>query len=778
MKRILSVIITLVLTVSVLLFTAAPAFAGTSMYTTDTDFGPPAVSYNVGTVGTGVPAYLQLDDTITPYDVIWVACSARGTVVRIDVNTGAILGEYLTAPEGRALNPSRTTVDVDGNVWVTNRDEGGLIDGVPHGSVTKIGLVVGGARCDADGTPNPTGDYLKPPFIYSTAVDRDEDGLIKTSRGLGDIRDWTDSSDGLGSTDGESHVAQVQDADDECILIYQRLPNATGARHVSVDADNNVWVGGYIMKGFHKLDQHTGEILASFTPPVGGYGGLMDKNGVLWSADISNSALLRYDVSTSTGMSIPVSLSYGLGIDTNGYIWNAMWTNNAIVKVSPAGVIVAGFPKPTGGASNDRGVAVTPADNNVWVANSGGQDVSRLDNDGNILNVINLGADGVTPTGVAVDANGKVWATCLSSNTAKRIDPGTNLVDLTVDLGAGAGPYNYSDMTGSTLIAPPNNGAWTVVNDSGIPGAKWTTISWTADEPGDSSIRAFVASSDDGVNYGTPQEVSNGQDMQTLPTPVDGQWLKIAINFSRSSTDDNADGINDSPILYDLSVAHNQPPVADAGDDQTLEQTSYDGAEVTLDGSGSTDDGFIEPLTYTWTWDGYSAEGVNPTIVLPLGMTTVTLTVFDGQFSDEDTVDITVQDTTDPNVWCVEAVNPAGEKVPPAGSSTQPGTNPKGGNNPDGFYQLFAEDICDPAPQIWVGTVDNPRLFGPFESGIIVKVTEAKGAPPSCKKIGSTKGEADAVTWHITLPSDAVVTAVDKGGNSASCTCLVPPPPK
>ena len=93
----------------------------------------------------------------------------------------------------------------------------------------------------------------------------------------------------------------------------------------------------------------------------------------------------------------------------------------------------------------------------------------------------------------------------------------------------------------------------------------------------------------------------------------------------------------------------NQPPVADAGADQTVEQYSYAGASVTLDGSGSSDpDG--DPLTYTWTWDSSSASGVNPTVTLPLGTTTVTLTVSDGQLSDTDTVDITVQSAESPAV--------------------------------------------------------------------------------------------------------------------------------
>jgi hypothetical protein len=73
----------------------------------------------------------------------------------------------------------------------------------------------------------------------------------------------------------------------------------------------------------------------------------------------------------------------------------------------------------------------------------------------------------------------------------------------------------------------------------------------------------------------------------------------------------------------------NRPPVADAGPDQTVESTSPSGADITLDGSSSFDlDG--DALTYLWTWNASSATGVNPTIFLLLGTTTVTLQVDDG----------------------------------------------------------------------------------------------------------------------------------------------------
>lgn len=136
------------------------------------------------------------------------------------------------------------------------------------------------------------------------------------------------------------------------------------------------------------------------------------------------------------------------------------------------------------------------------------------------------------------------------------------------------------------------------------------------------------------------------------------------------------------------------------------------------------------------------------------------------------------RDTTPPQVSCVETTNPHGLKVPPAGSTTLPGS--KGGQNEDGFYLVRAVDAVDPDPQIFVqGTSGNPTPpFGPYSSGTKLKITEAPGATPSSKPMGSSTGQAGAIAAHITLDSDAVVTAVDFSGNAASVTCFVPPPPK
>ena len=95
----------------------------------------------------------------------------------------------------------------------------------------------------------------------------------------------------------------------------------------------------------------------------------------------------------------------------------------------------------------------------------------------------------------------------------------------------------------------------------------------------------------------------------------------------------------------------NQPPVADAGPDETVECTDAERTAVLLDGSGSYDpDG--DPLDYEWTFeDGGRVLGEQPTVLLPLGTYAVTLTVDDGYGgTDDDDVVKSVEDTAPPEI--------------------------------------------------------------------------------------------------------------------------------
>ena len=119
---------------------------------------------------------------------------------------------------------------------------------------------------------------------------------------------------------------------------------------------------------------------------------------------------------------------------------------------------------------------------------------------------------------------------------------------------------------------------------------------------------------------------------------------------------------------------------------------------------------------------------------------------------------------------CVEYVNPHGQTIPPAGQ-TSPGTNPKSGQNPDGFYQIGSSNGTD----VYVIDTATGTKFGPYPTGTVIKYTEANGAEPKVLSIGSTNGQAGAVTVHIFGQGDAGIQSVNGG---ALTICYVPPPPK
>lgn len=123
------------------------------------------------------------------------------------------------------------------------------------------------------------------------------------------------------------------------------------------------------------------------------------------------------------------------------------------------------------------------------------------------------------------------------------------------------------------------------------------------------------------------------------------------------------DGLIDEVRIYDVALSEgeirelalipipgppiNQPPLADAGFDQTIASLASGTAPVILDGSGSSDpDG--DDLTYLWMWvvDGstYIATGVNPIIALPIGQHTIELIVNDGiEDSEPDTTTVEIE---------------------------------------------------------------------------------------------------------------------------------------
>lgn len=96
-----------------------------------------------------------------------------------------------------------------------------------------------------------------------------------------------------------------------------------------------------------------------------------------------------------------------------------------------------------------------------------------------------------------------------------------------------------------------------------------------------------------------------------------------------------------------VSVTVNTKPVAEAGPAQDVYLTGSESCQVKLDGSKSYDPeaGKGQTLTYTWTCataNPTSVSGPTPSLTLPAGVHTVTLTVSDGIEESQDSVQITV----------------------------------------------------------------------------------------------------------------------------------------
>ena len=111
-----------------------------------------------------------------------------------------------------------------------------------------------------------------------------------------------------------------------------------------------------------------------------------------------------------------------------------------------------------------------------------------------------------------------------------------------------------------------------------------------------------------------------------------------------------------APIAIQV-ILPNQPPVANAGQDRTVECGSPDGTPVALDGSQSTDPDSTagtndDITTFEWLVNGaVVATGATASATLPTGATTVTLRVTDkaGATATDDVV-ITVADTIPPEL--------------------------------------------------------------------------------------------------------------------------------
>ena len=492
---------------------------------------------------------------LPPY--LWAANHGDNTVSRFNTTTMREEGRYWVG-----VNPSRTAVDLDGNVWIagrghrnagTGRDEGG-------GQLTKI-------------LWDPT-----------SCEDRDGSEAIETS-----------GPDNLGPLNSaEDPLA------DECV-VFSQVTHAErpSTRGIAAGPDGRLWIG-YTDGGVQSIDPHTFELspfydsaaVPMYAPDEAGvqrpqmsgetqltmsqggvYGLVVDSRGMLYTSSYDRDTLARFDTNTNEWDAIftqYVCGSYGIAVDGQNRVWTGGWPGCRGIGMFdpeamafnyfavPSGITMtpggeSGIdPNPAAGCGTPgycvTGVGVEPATGDVWASFYAVGYTGRLsldednlgnsrwrfigttrDADGNFLSGV-----GNDLRGVGFDGNGFAWTLGLGSDRVWKIDPATEERSADAPLGVSIGVgshYTYSDFTGSTALSftAPRT-LWRYVFDSSYPNAQIDFVEWEAYVPEDTSAGLRIRALDeagDPLGEWIPAPDGTGAQYDPYPTDADSDVLDL-----------------------------------------------------------------------------------------------------------------------------------------------------------------------------------------------------------------------------------------------------------
>jgi len=266
--------------------------------------------------------------------------------------------------------------------------------------------------------------------------------------------------------------------------------------------------------------------------------------------------------------------------------------------------------------------------NNPPNANAG-EDQTLRDADGNGREQVILDGLGSQDDTAIVSYEWKEGGTVLGSDPVISVSlpVGMHTITLTVEDDEGE-----TDTDGVLILVeenqPPiaNGGDDQITSDGDGDGFETVTLDGTESSDPDGSIVQYEW-------YLGPKVLGVG--------PVITATLSVGSSVITLNVTDNGGAVSFDSVL--IGIENNQPPTADAGDNQSLSDGDGDGTvQVTLDGTGSTDDGGI--VSYLWK-EGSTVLGSGAILVLDMtsGTHVIELTVTDNnsQFdADSVTIDI------------------------------------------------------------------------------------------------------------------------------------------
>jgi hypothetical protein len=442
----------------------------------------PTPGVNADNVETEDDGSLSLSSQSITSKVAWLVSSwDNRQMYKLDTATGRQLGRYRTP-----YDPSRTSVDNDGNVFVALRSSG---------KATKI----------ANWTPICDTDLAR-----CQCTDRNGDGVITTSKdtngnGLIDNAEFLDNGNFCADD------SNVSDCVDECISWVTDVGGTP--RGMAIDVNGFIWVGSDTIE--RKLNPTTGQILATISTNTYAYGSVISPDGRLWFGWLTENCLQSIDTNTNAlGARVCAPWSdktaYGLAIDGQGRVYQATYCNTSYIasRYDPVNNYWTKVLMPENTSGGCTRSLTVDSNGTVWTSHwSGGIRVTGFNS--NFANVPehrpvpvkdvyfnSNDCSGVLGVGIASSSSGdNLWTTCYNNArmAVTSIDPASNAQAF---FPIGGAPYVYSDFTGNlfqTFTAP--RGTYSEYID-GCPGTtsvdRWDKLIWSATTPVGSSVEFRV----------------------------------------------------------------------------------------------------------------------------------------------------------------------------------------------------------------------------------------------------------------------------------------------
>ncbi len=542
----------------------APALPISRTYTTSQDF----LEGELDNVNLNIPDQLQLnpvDETTITYPYAWFANWVDGTVSKFDMRTGKEVARYYTGPITgvcRQAQPSRMSVDADGNLWVINR-------AVQYVTVVQI--------------------------LNDSFIDRNGDSQEQTSRDLNnngcidpdEILPW-------GQDERVARVYAIRRPDGDIPGVDQL------GRGVVVDSNGYIWAGLWnearVVQIAPDLDpfqyrpdawidacqapppQLYPPLLESVsTSPARPYGLTLAPNGFLYGASLSpyifeicpGDPNVPGDAQLTRVINIPGFVTYGIAVDQQCRVWSVNAWGGHIAGYDPTTDTLKLSNQAFGGLW--RGCTVDP-NGCIWTSatSPSGMVVKWCIPDFNDPNTWTVqtqtynthnGGTGIAAT-VAPPNSGLPFSIIVAGGSEApagwtQINPIT-MAPLASDTCPHnrLAVYNYTDFTGSLLRITQQTGSWTVVYDSGCDDTQWGVVRWNAFVPPGAVLKVRVRASNIFGGWPEYEEVQNGQAFCQR-----GRYLQVQVVFSRRRQGQQCSrevcrgAFGDSPILYDLTIA-------------------------------------------------------------------------------------------------------------------------------------------------------------------------------------------------------------------------------